>query len=303
MNYTSKQLGYLYISIFIVCGSIAGLLVDAVFRTNPGFSPLIGTVYGFAGVCIGSLILLASSKPIRTNVTHLFSTQWKIVLLISLLTTIGVMIWFYSISVVGSGFVSLLSKMQVIWAYILGTLFLGELIKRHHIIGIFLTFAGMIALQSTSLSIDLFVFGLMIAQSMCYGIQSFLVKKHLKGYSSLALVIIRSLVMTAMMAAMLAPFMTFPQIAWNPLLLLIISQVFGLFIGRVYYFKAHELLPISELNIFLMIGPVVTMIAAFFLFGDVLTLLEVLGAAIVLLGLIVFRVEEKNKVPRRRRFF
>jgi drug/metabolite transporter (DMT)-like permease len=300
MNFSSKQLGYLYISIFIVCGSMAALLVDAVFRQDPGFSPLIGTLYGFAGVCIGSITLLAGSKPIRTDVQHLLNTQWKIVLFISLLTTLGAMIWFYSISVVGSGFVSLLSKMQVIWAYILGTLFLGECIKRHHIAGIILTFAGMIALQWTSLRIDLVIFGLMVAQSMCYGIQSFIVKKHLKGYSSLALVIVRSLVMTTMMICMLAPFMTFPIIPLTPLILLILSQVCGLFVGRVYYFKAHELLPISELNIFLMLGPVVTLIAAYFLFGEVLTVSEIVGAGIVLVGLIVFMTSfSKNMFSKR----
>lgn len=84
---------------------------------------------------------------------------------------------------------------------------------------------------------------------------------------------------------------------WRGWLLLLILAAGPTLIGFGLYNVSLGLLDSSTANLILTLEPVFTMITAYFLLHERLASLEIFGAGLILLGLLILRLRKKPKVP------
>jgi len=82
---------------------------------------------------------------------------------------------------------------------------------------------------------------------------------------------------------------------WRGWLLLLLLAAGPTLIGFGLYNVSLNLLPSSTANLILTVEPVLTAIAAFFLLGERLTPLELLGSALIMTALVILRLRKKPK--------
>jgi len=82
---------------------------------------------------------------------------------------------------------------------------------------------------------------------------------------------------------------------WRGWLLLLLLAAGPTLIGFGLYNVSLNLLPSSTANLILTVEPVLTAIAAFFLLGERLTPLELLGSALIMTALVILRLRRKPK--------
>jgi len=274
--------------------SVLGFSIGVIF-TKMAFNLSQLDFYSMAIWGWGSAMFLATLgfylpvKSQRSSLVPELKKHTQFFAIISVLTVINGVTWFYGMSQMSGGVVALLDQNILVWTFLLGALFLGERFSWRQLCAIGLTLVGLGIVSSlkgevTTLGIIcLLICGLSIAT------QSLLMKMYSKPFNALALTFWRG---WAMFVFSFAIYTALGSFNWSIELLAWISitfaQFFGLFLGRAAFIKAHTYLPISQLS-FLMLGiPVLSLAGSFLWLGEPLSTQKIIGATIMLCGLAWF---------------
>jgi len=192
---------------------------------------------------------------------------------------------------------SLLLATAPIWVVILGYLLGIERISRLMAAGILLSFSGIILLVTSGGSVDLgssrllgniLLLGCAILWSVYTTASKPLLGRHsplkLTAWSMLAGTI--PLVLIGIPDLQRQDWTAVPLIAWGALLY---SAVLAVTVGYTLWYSSVQRVGNARTAIFSNLTPIVATLFAWLTLGDALTLLQLLGAAIVLAGLIVTR--------------
>ena len=76
-----------------------------------------------------------------------------------------------------------------------------------------------------------------------------------------------------------------------------LSQVFGLFIGRAAFIKAHEFFRVGQLSFMMLSIPLIILLLSPFVLGEVISPQKILGASIMMAGLAWF-IQEQRRMRR-----
>ncbi len=125
MENTKK--GYLLMLGFCFFSSISFLCVDAAFRMDSDLTPANGIFWGFLGTYCLSSVGLVSSK-FRHNLKKEFITHHKLIAIISVLSTIGALFWFWAMKESNSNFVFYGKKQYFIRSIIRDNLFTRKIL-------------------------------------------------------------------------------------------------------------------------------------------------------------------------------
>ncbi len=297
MEKTTK--GYLLMFGFAFFAMLAYLTLDYTFRNYPEVDAQNAIFWGFIG---GSLLVTPfklSHAKFRKNLKKTTQNHGKLLLAIAFITTIGALLWFQSVKMAGSGFVALLSQSEVLWAFFLGIIFLKEKISVKEFIGIFLAIWGIFFISTLEGKSSLFAAALVLSSKLFYAGQSFLVKKYGKDLETFSFTYVRAILLSIIIGIFISIQKELSIFPLPALFLLALSQVFGIFLGRYCYFEAHKLLPISKLNVFLFLEPVLVLIGGYILFGDTVSGQKLLGATLIIGGLLFF-VHEQVKLKKEK---
>ncbi len=256
--------------------------------TNADFYSL--AIWGWGiGMVVATLGFYLPVKSQRTTLVPDLKQHYKFFGIISVLTVINGGTWFYGMSQINGGVVALIDQNVLVWSFLLGALFLGERFSWRQLSAIGLTLLGLGIVSS--LKGEVTAIGVLSLLTCGFSIasQSLLIKKYGKPFNALALTFWRG---WSMVLASLALSLALGKFTLNielPALMSVgLAQFFGLFMGRAAYIKAHEYLPMSQLN-FLMLGiPVTVLFASTWLLGEPLSSQKLLGAAVMLCGLVWF---------------
>ena len=107
-------------------GGIAYLLSDFALDTYDTVDYINGFFWGALGAVIIATPFYFTKKSLRKNVKKTLKNDWKVLTLVSFLTFIGALIWWYTIAETSSGLVSLLGESRTLFVFILGVTFLKE---------------------------------------------------------------------------------------------------------------------------------------------------------------------------------
>lgn len=240
----------------------------------------------------GSLIITApffiGTRRVRKNLISCARQEVKTLLMVALLTSVGAFLWWYSIEQASSGIVALLSKTEPIFALFLGVLFLGESIRRSEWPGIGIAFLGFLLISTLEGEVTFVLVLAVLASRLFYAFQSFFVKKWSPNLDAYSFSYLRMCLLFLFTAPVFLMRGTVHLISFEALLSVSFVLVLGGIFAKIFYFQAHNYLPISKLNMFLILQTALVVIGASLIFGDPFTMQKILGTLLILSGLAYF---------------
>jgi drug/metabolite transporter (DMT)-like permease len=276
------------------------LINDFVFRTYKEVSVASVVFWGWLGANIVLSPIFLGTKKARQKIKNEILFRWKLVLSVSVLTSIGGFLLFLSISESSSGVISLLEKSNIIFVFILGIIFLKEKITVKEIIPMLISIAGLFLITNLKGEISSLGVGAILLSQFLYAAQSFLIKKFGQKMDSFVFSFIRSVLMLLFIGIF---FIILGQIEIIPLkvfIILTIAQVFGVFMSRYLFFEAHKFLPISKLGFLMLSESILTLAGAFIVFGDTVSMQKFIGGSLILAGLLFFLKEQYKEAESLR---
>jgi|GEM_PF-1982355 drug/metabolite transporter (DMT)-like permease len=285
---------------YVLCSVFAYITTKHVFLTDPSISPINAMFWGFFGATVLGGIFIGSHSKERKLVQKEWKKHKKLILSISLLTSLGVILWGWSLQIASAGTVGLIGRADVLFSLALGSIFLGERFSRNTIIGALIALGGLCLVVNVPNEISLFAVGIVLLMRFLYSMQSFLVKKSGQTLRGIPFTFWRMVIITLVLfiTAIATGTLYIPPIFL--LGIIFSSQIFGAFIGRVLYFEAHKYLGIGHINLLSLSQPVLLLVGTWLLLNEPMPLQKIIGGGILLLGLTLI-VLEKTK-PHQKRF-
>lgn len=258
------------------------------------------TIMRFLVVCIALTTILLLQRS-RFSKIHK-----KDILPIFLLGFFGVMVYHlglnYGEQYISPGAASLIIATIPIFIVIMATFFLKEKITGKKLLGVLLAFGGVLIISiwgspDTIIEINYIygAFAVLIAAFMgaFYTIAG---KKLLDGYTALSLTVYAMLLGSLGLIPLISTSLfdevsTLSADAWFAIIFL---GLFSTVIGYLLWHLALEIKTASELSVYLYAIPVLSTIVSYFWFEDKITLLFILGGALVICGLTIVNMKNKK---------
>jgi drug/metabolite transporter (DMT)-like permease len=259
-------------------------------------SPEIAAFYG-----VGIAFLLVTpyflfNKNRRKTLVTTINRDGKILLIGTLLNAIGIIMYYHALRISDLGPSALLIKMTVLYNVLLGVFLLNEKLKTFESIGIFLAIAGIIAISTLEGQIEISSAAIILISAFFFASQSYLIKKYIPNIDGLAFAYLRLLLLSLFFAGYIFYIKSWVILSLGLAFSLGLFSVLGYFLGRAFYFEAHNHLPISKLNSTLLIEPVFLMAVGVVFMDEPLPLKKILGTTLILSGLylLIFHKRSKN---------
>lgn len=284
---TNIQKGYFLIFSFTVLAALSYAGIDFVYR-NFSLHPANVMFWGDVGGILFGLPFFATRKKVQ-SLRDTLTIHWKIVLGLSLFIGTAAILWFWAMSQMSAGIVSLLDKTEVVWALLFGIFFLKESVRRKELLGIGLAILGIMLISTLQGEIVPLAVACLFLSSGMYAFQSFITKKFFGKIDSTAFTYLQGICLVLFIGVVFGVRGEISLIPLPAFLILGIGQLLGFVIGRRMYFEAHKYLDISRLNAVPLLVPVFVFLFGLVLFpNDPFSLQKIAGGLFVIGGLFFF---------------
>ena len=193
---------------------------------------------------------------------------------------------------------SLLSRIEVVVAIILGLWLLRETFTRWHWLGFALTVVGMIIVRWTELSGDAVAFTYLLFGALGFGIAEFTGKVAVQYWPVARLTAVRAwLMLTALFIYAIASTSALPHLTPERWAWLIASAILGPVLARNCYMLSLSYLPVSQVVLLNQAQPIYAGIVGFIVLAELPTPLFYLGALAIILGNITL-ILARSRTPK-----
>lgn len=298
MNKQHSLFGIVLVFGYILCSVSAYLMVKHVFLVEPSISPINVMFWGSLGATILSGSFIGTQRRERQLVLNEWHTHKKLIIIISITSALGTLLWAWSLKLASAGSVGLIGRADIIIAILLGTIFLGERFSWKTILGTIIAIGGLFLVANIPSEISLFAIGIILLMRFLYTMQSFFVKKSGQNLRGISFTFLRLSIMTIFLFLLALTTKSLNMPSLFILILVILSKFFGAYIGRIFYFEAHKYWGIGHINLLSLAQPVLLLIGAWLLLNEPMPAQKLIGAAILMSGLFII-VLEKSSLNKR----
>jgi len=265
------------------------------------------TIMRFFVVCITFLILIVLkrnwfSKIYKKDITSIF-----------FLGFFGVLVYHFGLNYgeqyITAGAASLIIATSPVYIVILAAFFLKEKLTFFKFLGIILALFGVIIIsilgkqdETIQIQTAFAAIAVLIAAivSACYTIVG---KKLLSRYNGLSLtayaILFGSIILVPLSifnSSLIKEVSNMQFVTWFAVIFL---GVFSTVIGYGIWFMALEIKTASEISVYLYVIPVLSTIASYLLFHDSITIFFILGGILVIIGLLLVNMKQKNSINKK----
>ncbi len=248
----------------------------------------------FMTTLAGMLLTLDRFRPARSNRELASATAWKWVVLFAASSFMAVLLLWSGIQRMDPSLASFLNRSEVIISVTLAILFLGERFNRGELMGVLLSIAGLAVMRMT-LRVDYSAgFWLVLGGAMFFGVTEFVAKNAVRHVSITFLTWMRSLMMAAgFWILFLLRGETFQglDVAWPGLVAVTLLAPVS---ARLIYLSALRLIPLSRAAVINQAQPAFVLAFALLLLGQLPTLRETAGGALVVAGCVLMVVARRS---------
>ena len=260
------------------------------------------TIVRFCVVCV-ALFAILLLQPKRFSKLHK-----KDIIPIFALGFFGIMVYHFGLNYgeqyVSPGAASLIIATIPVFIVVLAFIFLNERITLKKLLGIVLSLCGVLIIsiwgtRDASIEIE-YMFGalaVLVAATMgaLYTVAG---KKLLDRYSALSLttyaILLGSLGLLPFFSkSLLDEVSAMSTRSWIAAIFLGICSTV---VGYILWYVALKIKTASEVSVYLYAIPILSTIVSYFLFGDEITLLFILGGALVITGLVMVNLKNQQKI-------
>jgi drug/metabolite transporter (DMT)-like permease len=263
-------------------------------------APAIAAFYGVAIAFLFVTPYFLFHAGRRQSVILTITRDGKVLLLGTFMNSIGILLYYYALRISDLGPSAVLIKMTVLYNVLLGVFLLNEKLRFHEIIGMILAICGIVAISTLEGQIKITSAGIILVSAFFFATQSYLIKRFVPKIDGLAFAYLRLLLLSCFFLSYILIVQTWTWLSIELSLALGFFSILGYFLGRAFYFEAHNHLPISKLNATLLIEPVFLVGIGIFFMHEAISLKKILGTTLILSGLylIIFH-KRKNQNETR----
>ncbi len=261
------------------------MLLKTAFFHFPAVPTQTSAFWGIVVAVLLSTPYFLGRRALRARLALVLSRDGPVIAAISLLSAAAAFLWFLAMGETGAGPVALLSKPSILYSFILGVLILREPARLSDLFGFLLAAAGIALIATLSGEVPKSSAGYLLSAAFLFSLQSLLIKRFARELDGVIFAYARAALMGVFMGAGLALAGYARPIGVGHALLLGLSVVCGVILGRAFYFQAHLYLPISRLNTVLLIEPILIMSAGFALWNEPVPPRKIAGTVLLLAGL------------------
>lgn len=288
----NKLKGYLLIIIAVIISSFVAIFAKIVQQT---MSTENAAFYWFLSAAIWSTIFLFVTKKQKAMVNAV-KKSWKKLLLFGVFNGIAVLFFFYSVNAIGAAATTFLDRVQVIYMVLLGVIFLKEKFNKFELMGLTVAVIGVFAFSYSSNTLFNYKTLYILIGTIFFSIAQLIAKREVKNTDPIILVFIRAvLTMTLLFFVVLA--LSKPVLPGkNLIILLILAPTLSAVFQFILLYEAFKYVDLSKAVIVQSLMPLLTWGFAWWLIGEVLEPLQVIGGILILVGvfaIILFKRGEK----------
>lgn len=257
-------------------GSVGSkLLMDA---TSLETTVLLWYLSG-AVLSLGMMIVFRGGIDLRV----LFD-KIRIYLGISIIMTIAALCWFASISLAGPSVATFVAQLGIVIGVLLGAIVLRERLTVLDGVGGVLAIAGALAISYRSGETVVIGVALALITSLGWALQSLLVKRHVAVIDKLDLLLVRSITMCIGVLGLSA---VTSGLVWPGVWVIpasVVLALFGFVLVNLLIYHALNYTSLAKVSVLSVIEPPTVMVGAFLVFGDLPTMMQLMGGLLILIG-------------------
>lgn len=289
---TGAQKGYAMLLAGILFLVSFYILLDYGFQHYPSVNPESALFFGgtAALLCVVPVWLLRKSH--RDAARQTISKHARLLLITGLLSTVSVTLWQWAMLLMRPDMVVLIGNSEIIFAFLLGVLVLGEKTSVRELAALVVAIVGIWLVASVRLEAEWLPVIYVLVASLFLALQSFLVKRHTDNIDGLAFSVLRTVLIVSLVGAFGLITEKLVPLSLPELVIFGTAQAIGFIGWRIFYFNAHNYLPISKLNPALMLVPVLVLLVSWAALGIPVTFEKMLGAVLIIGGLFFFSREQ-----------
>jgi chloramphenicol-sensitive protein RarD len=242
-------------------------------------------------------VLSKKSKNLKVIIKN-----WKIILIIGILATMGSILWSYAIFYSGPNKVSFIFQFNTIFTVFLGISILKERFKKIESLGVFIAIIGILILTYSNDELNFISTVLTLCSAFFYSLANFIVKLYVKKVDPITLAGGRSffVFLLFLLYAMITNKIqtNIPSIIFGYAFL---GGLTGAFIGFILFYKALEKIKISKVIAIRSLDPLFTTIFSFLILSIIPTINQLLGGLLIISGVAILTLY-KNKNLKNNEF-
>ncbi|TGK85482.1 EamA/RhaT family transporter [Leptospira bourretii] len=292
----NEKKGYFFVFLTGVFFAFEVIGFKEVFRRynlTPEMAALFGV--GFAFLVVTPFFLSSSKR--RKKVILTFQRDGLVLLLGTFSNAMGIVLYYYALKQTDLGPAAILIKTTVLYNVILGVVFLGERFKDREVFGIVLAMVGIYLISTLEGQINLLSAFCILISAFLFAIQSYMIKKYIPEILGLEYAYLRLFLLCVFFFLYSLSIGSFLIPKLPIIVMLGFFSLLGYFLGRAFYFEAHNYLPISKLNATLLIEPIFLMFVGIFFMNEPLDLQKLVGGGVILLGLYLIVFHKRKGKP------
>ncbi|WP_462137719.1 DMT family transporter [Candidatus Mycalebacterium sp.] len=260
--------------------------------------PVSTTFFWFAGAFVTAFVVSALIPSQRNEIRN-FRKYAKILLLISVFTSIGAVLWVKSLWIIGPALTSFLMKSQTLFSLILGIIFLREKINRGEAAGMALTIVGGGVVAYHGDRYLLFGVAIVLLAALCYSMVTFWVRKFAGGtrLNMFTVATLRTLGVSLILLTYLIASGTIQIPGTREILLMAAGGTFGAYIAKGCQFYSLKLLDLSRSTAIMPLESLFVVLLSFVFFDSVPPTMKLIGGTCILAGvvfLVIFREQKRG---------
>ena len=206
--------------------------------------------------------------------------------------------WAYSINRLGPATTGFITKLSIPFSIILGVLLLHEKLWTKEIVGIIITFIGVIII-SYNKDIKVVMTAIFpITQAMFFSFHSLAVKRIVRKVDIWIILLGRCLIAMIIIMSynLITGSLSMPEQVSNFMIfLVIITPFFGIVLNNYFRYTSLKFISLSKNAALASMEPVMISIMAIIFLGDVMSILKYIGGAVIISGVFVIVYNRKRK--------
>lgn len=292
----NEKKGYFFVFLTGVFFALEVIGFKEIFR-NYNIEPEIAALFGvgFAFIIVTPYFL--TSKRRRSKVIITVRRDGIILTLGTISNAFGIILYYYALKQTDLGPAAILIKTTVLYNVMLGVLFLGEMLKKIEIFGIAIAILGIYMISTLEGQIKIISAFCILLSAFLFAIQSYMIKKYVPEILGLEYAYLRLLLLSVFFFLYSLWIGSFQIPDISIIVILGLFSLLGYFLGRAFYFEAHNYLPISKLNATLLIEPIFLMFVGILFMKEPIDSQKLAGAGLILTGLYLIVFHKQKAKP------
>ncbi|MDD2621005.1 MAG: DMT family transporter [Syntrophomonadaceae bacterium] len=279
-NLSDRIIGAIYITLSAFLYASLPILAKLAFQAGLDPSTALFLRYGFAFV-----ILTIYLKLMRRET--LLSSSFLAIIQGFLLISAG-LVYFYALHYLSASLATVIFFSHPVLVAILALFLYKEKCDLRLILGLFLAIVGIFLVSDAGNSnLNISLTGLLLAISACiiYALYTLAGQKNVTQISPLSLTATFSLIGIILIPIISPSSISIYSLSWQQLLIVFIMSLFNTVLAVSFFLKGIKKIGASRASLISTMEPVITLLLAFLILGEVLTPIQLLGSSLVIISI------------------